>query len=123
MQPIYYFNLKCPGSSVLARRASRRPTVYGRPLLGKIHSKFTQSFKKITRNLLLGRPTFTFWLKACLGGDLDIHYKPLSFFKISSLLLKLKFTPQMPHQIEYAFLCNYVISIISRSCMSTQSSF
>ena len=36
---------------------------YGRPLLGKIHSKFT-SFKKITRNMPLRRPTFNFWLKA-----------------------------------------------------------
>ena len=42
--------------------------------------------------------------------------KPSSFFEISSLPLKLKFSPQIQHQ--YAFfckLCNYVISIISRS--------
>ena len=41
---------------------------YGRPLLGKIHSKFTESFKKITRNMLLGWPTFNFWLKAWWRG-------------------------------------------------------
>ena len=56
----------------------------------------------------------------CPGRRSRLYYKHLSFFEISSLALKLKFTPKIQHQIAHAFLCNlcnYVICIISRLCV------